>query len=387
MVNSDGIQIRSASLDGAEVSWFAPICDGDDRYLGERSMQYKSNWKNTSEILLSADENGYRNILCPSSYQVGQDTLTFASAVAPLTQQINLLTAIRCGEVHPPMLARALSTLDHILNGRLTINIISSNLPGEDLSSEARYQRSREVIEILKQCWTQEEINFKGEFYNLQLSTTNPVKPYQKGGPLLYFGGYSPPAVDLCAEHCDVYLMWPETEEKLMGLMKNMSDKAAGYGRTVDFGLRIHVVVRETEEEARAYANSIISKLDVATGDELRNRALDAKSYGVSRQAEMREIAADDGFIEDHVWTGIGKGRSGCGAALVGTPDQIVAKIHRYMDMGIRSFIFSGYPHLEECENFAQLVLPRLKTVSLPQVQGRVGDHAPETPLAAGIRV
>lgn len=382
----NGIQIRSEQLDAAEVSWFAPICDGDDRYLGERSMDYKSNWKNTSDILLTADKAGFRNILCPSSYQVGQDTLSFASAVAPLTEQINLLAAIRCGEVHPPMLARAISTLDHILEGRLTINIISSNLPGEDLSSEARYQRSREVIQILKQSWTADEINIQGEFYNFKLPT-NPVKPYQKGGPLLYFGGYSPAAVDLCAEHCDVYLMWPETSENLQGLMKNMSDKAAGYGRKVDFGLRIHVVVRETEEEARAYADSIISKLDVDQGDELRNRALDAKSYGVSRQAEMREIAQDDGYIEDHVWTGIGKGRSGCGAALVGTPDQIIAKIKGYMDMGIRSFIFSGYPHKQECELFAKHVLPHLKTVSMPMVQNRVNGKQPDTPLAAGIRV
>ena len=385
-MSSNGIKIRSESLDAAEVSWFAPICDGDDRYLGERSMDFKSNWKNTSEILLTADKAGFRNILCPSSYQVGQDTLSFASAVAPLTEQINLLTAIRCGEVHPPMLARAIATLDHILEGRLTINIISSNLPGEDLSSEARYHRSREVIRILKQAWNEEEIDIQGDFYNFKLPT-NPVKPYQKGGPLLYFGGYSPAAVDLCAEHCDVYLMWPETEENLQGLMRNMSDKAAEYGRKVDFGLRIHVVVRETEEEARAYADSIISKLEVQQGDELRNRALDAKSYGVSRQPKMREIAKDDGYIEDHVWTGIGKGRSGCGAALVGTPDQIIAKIHRYMDMGMRSFIFSGYPHKQECELFAKYVLPYMKTVSMPMVQNRVDGNQPDTPLAAGIRV
>ena len=385
-MSSNGIQIRSESQDGVEVSWFAPICDGDDRYLGERSMDFKSNWKNTSEILLTADKAGFRNILCPSSYQVGQDTLTFASAVAPLTEQINLLAAIRCGEVHPPMLARAIATLDHILEGRLTINIISSNLPGTDLSSEDRYQRSREVIQILKQAWTQEEIDFKGQFYDIKLPT-NPVKPYQKGGPLLYFGGYSPPAIDLCAEHCDVYLMWPETEENLQGLMRNMSEKAAGYGRKVDFGLRIHVVVRETEAEARAYADSIISKLDIEQGEELRNRALDAKSYGVSRQAEMRKIAKDDGYIEDNVWTGIGKGRSGCGAALVGTPDQIIAKINRYMDMGIRSFIFSGYPHKQECELFAKHVLPHLKTISMPVEQGRVDGIIPNTPLGGGVRV
>ncbi len=385
-MNTNEIQIRSPHLDGAEVSWFAPLCDGDDRYLGERSMEYKSNWENTSKILLTADKLGFRNILCPSSYQVGQDTLSFVSAVAPMTEQINLLAAVRCGEVHPPMLARALATIDHILKGRLVINIISSNLPGEDLSSEDRYQRSREVIEILKQAWTQEMIRFEGKFYNLELPS-NPVKPYQQGGPLLYFGGYSPPAVDLCAEHCDVYLMWPETEGNLQKLMLNMSNKAAEYGRKVDFGLRVHVVVRETEEEARAYADSIISKLDIEQGKELRERALDAKSYGVNRQAQMREIATDEGYIEDNLWTGIGKGRSGCGAALVGTPDQIVAKIHRYMDMGIRSFIFSGYPHLEECERFAKLVLPKLKIISMPIEQKKVLDHEPKTPLASGIRV
>ncbi|MGB5821972.1 MAG: LLM class flavin-dependent oxidoreductase [Saonia sp.] len=385
-MDTNKIQIRSPHLEGAEVSWFAPICNGDDRYLGERNMAYKSTFKNASEILLTADKNGYRNILCPSSYQVGQDTLPFAAAVAPMTEQINLLAAVRCGEIHPPMLARTLATIDHILEGRFTINIISSNLPGEDLSSEDRYQRSREVIEILKQAWTQDEIDYKGQFYNFKLPT-QPAKTYQKDGPLLYFGGYSPAAVDLCAEHCDVYLMWPETEENLKTLMENMSAKAATYGRKVDFGLRVHMVVRETEEEAREYADSIISKLEVEQGKEIRERALDAKSYGVSRQAQMREISEDDGYVEDHMWTGIGKGRSGCGAALVGNPDQIVAKLNRYMDMGIRAFIFSGYPHKEECERFAKLVLPRLKTFSMPIEQGKVTSDAPLSPLGAGIRV
>ncbi|MEL6924510.1 MAG: LLM class flavin-dependent oxidoreductase [Bacteroidota bacterium] len=380
------INIRSEQLDGAEVSWFAPICNGDTDFLGEMPKQYKSNWQNASNILLSADRLGYRNILCPSSYQVGQDTWTFASAVAPLTKNINLLPAIRCGEVHPPMLARAVATLDHILKGRLTLNIISSNMPGEDLPSADRYQRSREVIEILKQAWTQDEINFKGQFYKLQLST-EPIKPYQQnGGPLLYFGGYSPPGVALCAEHCDVYLMWPETMDRLRGLMQNMSDQAATYQRTVDFGLRIHMIVRETEREARAYAQRLMSKLEAEKGKEIRERALDAKSYGVSRQAEMRDLADMEGFVEDQLWTGIGRARSGCGAALVGNPDQIVAKLQAYMDMGIRSFIFSGYPHQQECELFARYVLPQLKTVSMPVVQGRIPEEEPATPLAAGVR-
>jgi alkanesulfonate monooxygenase len=383
---SKKIQIRSEKLEGAEVSWFAPICDGDDRYLGERNMKYKSNWENTSNILLNADKLGYRNILCPSSYQVGQDTIPFVSAVSPMTKNINILAAIRCGEVYPPMLARTLTTIDHILEGRLTINIISSNLPGENLPSEDRYNRSREVIEILKQAWTKEEINFTGNFYNLKLPT-NPVKPYQIGGPLLYFGGYSPPALELCAEHCDVYLMWPETEDDLRGLMENMSEKAAKFNRSVDFGLRVHVVVRETEEEANKYAESIISKLDLEIGRELRDRSLDAKSYGVSRQEKMRDKSSPDGYIEPNLWTGIGKARSGCGAALVGNPDQIIEKLNRYMEMGIRSFILSGYPHIDECNRFAELVLPRLKTFSMPHEQGRIIKNGPQTPLAVGIRV
>ena len=388
MVKPD-IVIRSPHLEGAEVSWFAPLCNGDDEFLGHHDIRYKSDWSNTSNVLLTADRLGYRNILCPSSYQVGQDTLTFASAIAPLTSQINLLAAVRCGEVHPPMLGRTIATLDHILKGRLTINIISSDLPGTELESAARYQRSREVIEILKQGWTQDHIDFKGEFYNIQLSTTDPVKPYQQnGGPLLYFGGYSPAAVDLCAEHCDVYLMWPETEERLQELMQNMSDKAAGYGRKVDFGLRIHVIVRETEEEARAAASELMKyiELDEAKGTEIRERALDAKSYGVARQAEMRALAQDDGFAEPNLWTGIGRARSGCGGAIVGNPDQVLAKIHRYMDMGIRAFIFSGYPHASECKLFANYVLPKIKTFSMPEAQGRRPQYTPSTPLGAGVR-
>ena len=380
------IKIRSKKLIGSEISWFAPICDGDDRYLGERNRKYKSSWENTSDILLTADNLGYRNILCPSSYQVGQDTLPFVSAVSPLTKNINILAAIRCGEIHPPMLARTLSTIDHILKGRLTINIISSNLPGEDISSQDRYQRSREVIEILKQSWNKEEINFKGQFYNLKLPT-NPVKPYQNGGPMLYFGGYSPSALDLCAEHCDVYLMWPETEDNLKSLMKTMSDKAAKFNRKIDFGLRVHVVVRDTEEEAREYANSIISKLEIEKGTEIRERALDSKSLGVSRQKKMRDLSKKDGYIEPNLWTGIGKGRSGCGAAIVGNPDQVIYKLNKYMEMGIRSFILSGYPHKEECKIFAKLVLPKLKTISLLQEQNKMPVNEPLTPLAAGTRV
>tara|TARA_B100001142_G_scaffold104630_1_gene106655 strand:+ start:24 stop:1172 length:1149 start_codon:yes stop_codon:yes gene_type:complete len=373
-------------VDGAEVSWFAPLCDGDDDFLGNRNPDFKSSWENTSKIIKTADELGFRNVLCPSSYQVGQDTLSYVAGMAPLTEQINFLAAVRCGELHPPMLARTIATLDHMLKGRLTVNIISSDLPGTKLSSPERYARSREVIEILKQSWTQDRIEFKGKYYQLNLPT-DPVKPYQQnGGPLLYFGGYSPDGVDLCAEHCDVYLMWPETEKKLQELMNNMTNKASGYERTVQFGLRVHVIVRETEQEARDYANKLLSKLDLDLGKDIRNRAQDAASLGVARQAMLREEADNQHYVEPHLWTGIGLARSGCGAAIVGDPDQVLAKLERYMEMGIRSFILSGYPHQKECELFAKHVLPRLKTVSLPEVLGRRPHKTPNSPLGNGVR-
>jgi alkanesulfonate monooxygenase len=377
--------IRSIKLSGAEVSWFAPICDGDDRYLGVRDSNYKSNWENASDILLTADNLGYNNILCPSSYQVGQDTLTFASAVAPLTKQINLLPAVRCGEVHPPMLGRAIATLDHILKGRLTINIISSDLPGDKLPSADRYQRSREVIEILKQGWTKETIQFKGQFYHMELSAA-PVTPYQKNGPLLYFGGYSQDGTELCAEHCDVYLMWPETSPSLKERIEHMVNRASVYNRKIDFGLRIHVIVREKESDARQSARDLISKLDIQLGEDIRNRAQDSKSKGVGIQSDLRDQSDQEGYAEELLWTGIGRARSGCGAALVGDPDQIVAKLKTYMDMGIRAFIFSGYPHKEACHLFAEHVLPKITTLSMPQAQGRIPNDLPNTPLGAGLR-
>ena len=376
----------SAKIDGAEISWFAPLCDGDDDFLGNRNPLYKSSWENTSTIVSTADELGFKNVLCPSSYQVGQDPISFAAGMATITKQINFLVAIRCGELHPPMLARTIASLDHMLKGRLTVNIISSDLPGIKLSSKERYARSREVIQILKQSWTQDQIKFKGKYYQLDLNT-RPVKPYQQnGGPLLYFGGYSPDGVDLCAEFCDVYLMWPETEFKLKNLMDVMTLKAAKYNRAVKFGLRVHVIVRETEKEARDYADSLISKLDIKMGTDIRNRAQDATSLGVARQSQLREEADEKYYVEPNLWTGIGLARSGCGAAIVGNPDQVVAKIEHYIEMGINSFIFSGYPHQKECELFAKLVLPRLKTVSLPEVFGRMPKSIPNSPLANGPR-
>src|SRR5205085_5568410 len=191
----------------------------------------------------------------------------------------------------------------------------------------------------------------------------------QNGGPLMYFGGISPAAQDLCAKHCDVFLMWPETEKQIAETMRAMAMKASAHGRQIDFGFRSHVIVRETEAEARAAADRLISKLEAAKGREIKDRSLDSKSAGVLRQDELR-AQSKDLYIEEHLWSGIGLARSGCGSAIVGDPDQVYAKIERYIDMGFRAFILSGYPHLDECERFARYVLPRLQTCRFAEAQG-----------------
>ncbi len=381
------VPITSLDLDGAEVSWFSALCSDDYAYLGVPDGSLRSSWEHCRDIVLEAEKQGFRNILAPSSYQVGQDTLSFVAGCAPLTEKINMLAAVRCGEMQPIMLARTIATLDHMMKGRLTINIISSDFPGEVAESKLRYQRSREVVEILRQAWTQDEINYEGEVYSFKNVPTAPAKPYQQnGGPLMYFGGYSPAALDLCGQHCDVYLMWPEPKDQLAQRMKDVNQVAEKYGRTLDYGLRVHMIVRDTEAEAKEYAEHLVSKLDDDYGKLIRDRAHDSISLGVAHQAKARELADKFGYVEPNMWTGVGRARSGCGAALVGSTDQVLSKIEEYQKMGIRAFIFSGYPHIDECQHFAKRVMPSLKTVSLPEAYGRVPSQTPATPLGVGER-
>lgn len=381
----DGITIRSPELPGVEVAWFSALCADDYEFLGLPDGRFRSSWEHCRDIVLTAERLGFNNILLPSGYVPGQDTLTFAGGMAALTHRISLLVAVRCGEYHPPMLARAIASLDHMLRGRLTLNMISSDMPGTTLESSRRYARSREVIQILRQAWTQDRIQFSGEFYQFDLSS-EPGRPYQqRGGPLLYFGGISDEARALCAETCDVFLMWPETEPRLIETMRDMSRRAASFGRTIDFGLRIHVIVRETEREALAAAQRLVSKLDDQVGLRIKGRSQDAKSLGVLRQDELRQQADADGFIEPLIWSGIGRARSGCASAIVGDPDQVLGKIQRYIDLGMRAFVLSGYPHRDECELFGRYVLPRMKQCVLAREQGRVEEN-PETPLTTAVR-
>jgi len=346
-----------------EVSWFSALCDDDYEFLGRPDPALASSWEHCRNIVLAAEKGGYDNILLPSGYALGLDTTAFAGAIAALTSRIRLLMAVRIGESWPPQLARQIATLDHILNGRMTVNIISSDLPGDKLASAPRYARTLEVMQILKALLSGEHLSHQGEFYQLDLDPPR-MKTVSGTCPPLYFGGLSEDAREAAAAGCDVYLMWPDTMPAVREIIADMTARAARHGRTLKFGYRAHVIVRDTEAEARAYASRLLSKLDDDTGDAIRAKSLDSTSVGVLRQAELRAAAGDEGYVEDNLWTGIGRARSGCGAAIVGDPDQVLAKLRGYQAEGIEAFILSGYPHAAEADLFARHVLPKL-------------DHAP----------
>lgn len=344
-----------------EVAWFAALCDDDVEQLGVPAPHLLSSFEHCRDIVLTARDQGFDNILLPSGYQLGIDTLVFAGGVAPeVRDRMRLLAAVRCAEMWPPQLARQLATLDRMLGGGLTINIISSDLPGAPLESEPRYRRTAEVMTILRTLLDGRPVEHHGEFYDLELESPR-VATLRGACPPMYFGGHSEPARRVAAEHADVFLTWPDTEAAVAELVADMSARAAEHGRSLRYGFRSHVIVRETESEARAAARHLLAALDAERGEQVRARSLDSTSAGVRRQRELREGSDDEGFVEDGLWTGIGRARSGAGAAIVGDPDQVVAKLRRYADLGVDTFILSGYPHLAECELVGRHVLPALR--------------------------
>lgn len=342
-----------------EVSWFSALCDDDYEFLGVPDPSLRASYEHCRNIALTAEKGGFDNILLPSGYTLGIDTVAFAAAIAPQLKRMRLLVAVRCGEVWPPQLARQLATLDRMLEGRLTINIISSEMPGEVLASAPRYGRTVEIMKLLKASLNGERLKLEGQHYRFDLDPPG-IRTVSGRCPPLYFGGLSEDAREAAAEAADVYLMWPDRMDEVKAIIADMTARAARRGRTLKFGYRVHVIVRETEAEARAAARRLLSRLDDGAGEAIRKRSLDHASVGVRRQAEIREAADDEGFAEENLWTGIGRARSGCGAAIVGDPDQVLKKLNAYRTLGIEAFILSGYPHAAECDLFARHVLPRL---------------------------
>jgi alkanesulfonate monooxygenase len=339
-----------------EISWFAPSCVGDTARLGVADPGRRATFAYNEKVIRRADELGFRNVLIPSSFVPGMDPWTLAAALGPVTTSIRLLPAVRVGEFEPAMFARAAKSLQQVMDGRLTINIISSDCVGESRSSAERYGRTAEAMALLRRFWTDERVTHDGAHWSYDVTTE---ATRTRSAPLLYFGGASELARDVAAEHADTYLMWIEPIDGIAELVADVRRRAAEHGRSIHFGLRTHVIVRETEAAARQAAAELVSELDPDIGRRLKEASHDHQSEGVRRQDAQRAAAGSDGFVEEALWTGIGVARSGVGAAITGSVDQVETKLRAYADLGIDSFILSGYPLDDEAERVAEQLLPR----------------------------
>jgi len=341
------------------VSWFAALCDDDYEFLGVPDPRLVSSWEHCRGIALAAEEAGYDNLLLPSGYAMGIDSVAFAAGIAPLLKRMRLLVAVRMGEMWPPQLARQLATIDQMLGGRLTINIISSDLPGQVVESGSRYRRTLEIMRVLRNLLDGVSVDFHGEFIDIAVGPPR-LRPAGGGCPPFYFGGLSEAAREVAAQAADVYLMWPDIMPQVEAVLTDMRARAARHGRELRFGYRAHVIVRDTEQEARTAARRLVSRLAAETGEQIRRRSLDTTSAGTMRQDDLRAAADDEGYVEPNLWTGIGRARSGAGGAIVGDPGQVLAKLQGYAALGMESFILSGFPHAAEGDLFARHVLPYL---------------------------
>ncbi|MGC4008818.1 MAG: FMNH2-dependent alkanesulfonate monooxygenase [Pseudomonas sp.] len=345
------------------VFWFLPT-HGDGHFLGTSEGARPVSLPYLKQIAQAADSLGYYGVLIPTGRSC-EDSWVVASALAPLTERLRYLVAIRPGIISPTVSARMAATLDRLSGGRLLINVVTGGDPDENrgdgihLSHAERYEVTDEFLRIWRRVLQGESVDFNGK--HLQVENAKALyPPIQKPYPPLYFGGSSAEAHDLAAEQVDVYLTWGEPPQAVAQKIADVREKAAKQGRTVKFGIRLHVIVRETAEEAWQAADKLIANISDETIANAQKSFARFDSEGQRRMAALHGGRRDQLEIYPNLWAGVGLVRGGAGTALVGNPQQVAERIKEYADLGIDSFIFSGYPHLEEAYRFAELVFPLL---------------------------
>jgi alkanesulfonate monooxygenase len=346
-----------------DILWFIPT-HGDARYLGSESDGRTADHEYFKQVAQAADRLGYTGVLLPTGRSCEDPWLT-ASALAGETKDLKFLVAVRPGLMQPSLAARMTSTLDHISDGRLLINVVAGGDPyelagdGLFISHDERYEATDEFLTVWRRLLRGETVTFEGKHIKVENSNLL-FPPRQTPHPPIYFGGSSQAGIEVAAKHTDVYLTWGEPPEQVKEKIERVKKQAEKEGRTVRFGIRLHVIARETEHEAWEAAERLISHLDDDTIAKAQDALCRADSSGQRRMAELHRGDRTKLEISPNLWAGIGLVRGGAGTALVGDPQTIADRIAEYQALGIESFIFSGYPHLEEAYYFAELVFPLL---------------------------
>ena len=366
----------AADLPGrVSVLWFLPT-HGDGRYLGTAVGGRATDLGYLRQIASAADRLGYYGVLLPTGKSC-EDSWLVAAAMVPETERLRFLVAVRPGLQPPTLAARMTATLDRLSNGRLLINIVTGGDPVENagdgifLSHVERYEVTREFMHAYKALLAGETVNVAGKHIRIEGGQLL-FPPVQQPHPPLYFGGSSEAAIDVAADTVDKYLTWGEPPRLVAEKIELAKTAARLRGRKLSFGIRLHVIVRETSREAWAAAESLIRHVDDETIAKAQSIFARMDSVGQKRMSQLHSGRRDQLVISPNLWAGVGLVRGGAGTALVGSPEEVAARMEEYRALGIDTFILSGYPHLEEAYRFAELVFPLLPLA-----------HAPETPALA----
>ena len=314
-----------------------------------------------------------------------EDPWVVASSLIGATQRLKFLVAVRPGLHQPSLAARMAATFDRLSGGRLLVNLVTGGDQGElegdgvSLGHAERYEQSAEFIRIWREIIARSHDNQGFDYAGKHLSVKGAkllFPPIQKPYPPVWFGGSSAPAHELAAEQVDAYLTWGEPPADVAKKIADVRQRAQRKGRAVKFGIRLHVIVRETEDEAWRAAESLISRVDDQTVVRAQAAFARMDSEGQRRMAALHAGGARRSRAEleisPNLWAGVGLVRGGAGTALVGDPKTVAARIEEYAALGIDNFILSGYPHLEESYRFAELVFPLLPRKQRPGLSGQV---------------
>ncbi|WP_255989496.1 FMNH2-dependent alkanesulfonate monooxygenase [Chitinolyticbacter albus] len=346
-----------------QLFWFLPT-HGDSRYLGTSQGARVVNHAYLRQVAQAADELGFEGVLIPTGRSC-EDAWVVASSLAAQTERLKFLVAIRPGIISPTVSARMAATLDRLSGGRLLLNVVTGGDPDEQhgdgsfLSHAERYEVTEEFLRIWRGVAAGETVNFSGKHLRVENAKAL-YPPVQRPYPPLWFGGSSDAAVELAAEQVDVYLTWGEPPAAVAQKIAAVRERAAELGRTVKFGIRLHVIVRETSAEAWRAAEELIQYVTDDTIAAAQQAFARFDSVGQQRMAALHGGSRDALEISPNLWAGVGLVRGGAGTALVGSPEEVAARMQEYAELGIETFIFSGYPHLEEAYRVAELLFPLL---------------------------
>jgi alkanesulfonate monooxygenase len=369
-----------------KIFWFIPT-HGDSRYLGTSKGARQVDHAYMKQIAVAVDNLGYEGVLIPTGRSCEDPWLTAASLI-DATKKLKFLVALRPGVTTPALAARMAATFDRLSGGRVLLNLVTGGdeqeLKGDGVyeDHETRYKTATEYTtiwrEILKRSHTGESFTFHGERLSVDDAKLL-YPPVQEPHPPLWFGGSSDAAIELATDQVDTYLTWGEPPAAVKEKIENVRAKAEAKGRKLSYGIRLHVIVRETNEEAWKAAEELIQYVDDATIAAAQAKFKQMDSVGQRRMAELHNGDRSKLEVSPNLWAGVGLVRGGAGTALVGDPETVAARIQEYADLGIDTFIFSGYPHLEESIRFAELVFPLLpletqKKLTQPNLTGPFGE-------------